>query len=50
MVKGVLKRKKHSEIIADALRIELIKEVNILLEQGQIENIEFLDFQSVKIQ
>jgi hypothetical protein len=50
MIKRVLKRKKHSEIIADALRIELIKEVNILLEQGKIENIEFLDFQPVKTQ
>lgn len=49
MVKRVLKRKKHSEIIADDLRIELVKEINLLLEQGQIENIEFLDFQPVKI-
>ncbi len=50
MVQRVLKQKKHSEIIMDVLRIELIKEMNFLLEQGQIENIEFLDFQPVKIQ
>lgn len=48
LVKRVLKKKNHSEIIVDALRTELIKEMNNFLEQGQIENIKFLDFQPVK--
>lgn len=48
MVKKVFMKKQLSEIVVDALRAELKKEVNSLLKQGQIEDVEFLDFRPFK--
>ena len=40
--------KKHlSELVVQQLRFELKKEINALLEEGKIEDIEFLDFRPI---
>lgn len=44
VVKKILSKKSLSEVAAEPLRKELIREINNLLEKGKITDIEFLDF------
>ncbi len=44
IVRKVFVTKQLSDIVVDALRTELQREINALLEQGTIIDIEFLDF------
>lgn len=48
IVKKVLLKKHLSEVVVEKLRVELKKEINVLLEQGKIEDIEFLDFRPIE--
>lgn len=47
IVKRTLLKKHLSEVVVEKLRVELKKEINVLLEQGKIEDIEFLDFRPI---
>lgn len=48
VVKRALLKKHLSEVVVEKLRVELKKEINALLEQGKIEDIEFLDFRPIE--
>lgn len=48
VVKKVLFKKNLSEVVVEKLRIELKREINNLLEEGKIEDIEFIDFRPVE--
>ena len=46
-MKRALLKKHLSEVVVEKLRVELKKEINVLLEQGKIEDVEFLDFRPI---
>ena len=48
IVKRALLKKHLSEVVVEKLRVELKKEINVLLEQGKIEDVEFLDFRPIE--
>ena len=48
VIKRALLKKRLSEVVVKDLRVELKKEINAILEQGKIEDIEFLDFRPIE--
>ena len=48
IVKKVFKQKRSSEIITDPLKKELKKEINKILEKGQLDRVDFLNFKTIE--
>jgi len=48
LVKRVFSRKYLAQIVTDSLRAELKKEINGMLKQGQVSDVEFINFTPVE--